>query len=134
MRPNTIGSAAVLCALAACASPRRPPLALIVSFATSQECALSVHDADVSDWRTVRAARFSFCVPQSWTLDEHYQQFVAPSRSQQLDEPSWKPAQRRDRVRVASKPIVSKTIVRSSDLLLTPHRRPRQPLTSAPVR
>ena len=80
------------------------------------------------------AARFSFCVPQSWTLDEHYQQFVAPSRSQQLDEPSWKPAQRRDRVRVASKPIVSKTIVRSSDLLLTPHRRPRQPLTSAPVR
>ena len=97
-QPTTSAFAVVLWASAACATPRRAPLAPIVSLATSQECALSVKDADVSDWRVVRAARFSFCVPQSWTLDGRYQQFVAPLRSQQLDEPSWKPAQRRDRV------------------------------------
>ena len=98
MRPNTIASVVACCALAACATPRRAPLAPLVSLATSEQCALSVQEADVSDWRVVRAARFSFCVPRSWTLDERYQQFVAPLRSQQLDEPSWKPTQRRDRV------------------------------------
>ena len=98
MRPKTIAPLAVVGAFAACASPRRAPLAPIASLATSQECALAVQDADVSDWRVVRTARFSFCVPRSWKLDERYQQFIAPLRSRQVDQPAGQPAQQRDLV------------------------------------
>lgn len=80
-----VASAAVV----ACAGTRRAPVPMIASLESAKSCATTVEGSSIERWRTVRADGFTFCVPQSWSLDERYQRIAAKPRTTGYLSFSW---------------------------------------------